>query len=220
MVSKAQQNSVSSMERKEQGTTRQSILQLLRHQGHMTATELSQELNIGAVGVRQHLALLERDGLVEVAGLRRSVGRPSHLYKLTNEAERCFPKSYDRLAINVLNHLATSGGEEALTAALSAHRRTLMETYAPRMTGKNREERIAELVSILNEEGHMCESEHLPDGTYLLTVHNCPVDCIANQYQQLCLQEMSLYEELLGATMIRESTIAEGESFCRYRIPA
>src|SRR4029079_536674 len=49
------------LEHREQGQTRQEILALLRRRGQMTATELSERLGIGAVGVRQHLALLERD---------------------------------------------------------------------------------------------------------------------------------------------------------------
>ncbi len=61
---------------REQGETRQQILLLLRRKGPMTAGELSDDLGIGSVGVRQHLALLERDGLVQISGVRRSVGRP------------------------------------------------------------------------------------------------------------------------------------------------
>jgi predicted ArsR family transcriptional regulator len=219
-VKMTQQNPVTTVERKEQGTTRQSILRLLRHHGQMTATELSQELNIGAVGVRQHLALLERDGLVEVAGLRRSIGRPSHLYTLTSEAERCFPKSYDRLAINLLNHIEQHGGEGAIAEALSTHRQQMLQSYTSRMTGKTLEERIAELSSMLNEQGHMSEYEQLTDGTFALTIHNCPVDCVASQYGQLCAQDKELYQELLGATLTRESSIAEGDIYCRYHISA
>src|SRR5262249_37425697 len=48
------------LEHREQGQTRQEILALLRRSGQMTATELSERLGIGAVGVRQHIALLER----------------------------------------------------------------------------------------------------------------------------------------------------------------
>jgi predicted ArsR family transcriptional regulator len=212
-----QQNSVANVERKEQGSTRQSILRLLRHHGQMTATELSQELNIGAVGVRQHLALLERDGLVEVAGLRRSIGRPSHLYTLTSEAERCFPKSYDRLAINILHHIEEYGGTEAVREALASHRQTLLESYAPRLAGKPLDERVAELANLLNEQGHMCEYEQLPNGAYALIIHNCPVDCVAHQYKQLCAQDMDLYQELLGVSLVRETSIADGDIYCRYR---
>lgn len=220
MSSKGPKNPVAAVERKEQGSTRQSILHLLRHRGQMTATELSQELNIGAVGVRQHLALLERDNLVKVIGLRRSIGRPSHLYTLTAEAEQCFPKSYDRLALNVLNYIAHEGGEDAVTDALSLHRQKIQQMYAGRLSGKPRPEQVAELSNILNEQGHMCEYEQRDDGSFAITVHNCPVDCVARQYNQICMQELELYRELLGIPLERDHTIAEGDLYCRYVIPA
>ncbi len=209
-----------SIERKEQGATRQQILQLLRRHGQMTALELSQELNIGAVGVRQHLALLERDGLVEVSGVRRSVGRPSHLYMLTSEAERHFPKQYEKFALEVLDYIALQGGEEAISQLFCARRQSLAATFAPQLDGKTRAEKVAELASILAEQGYMCEYEQLEDGSFLLTEHNCPIDCIARQHPQSCDQELKLYEELLGVEIERETTIAAGDLCCRYRISA
>lgn len=208
------------IERKEQGATRQHILQLLRRNGQMTALELSQELNIGAVGVRQHLALLERDGLVEVSGVRRSVGRPSHLYMLTAEAEQHFPKQYEKFALEVLSHIGDEGGKEAVDQIFCARRKSLARTYAPRLVGKSRAEKVAELTRILAEQGYMCEYEQLEDGSFLLVEHNCPIDCIARQHMQSCEQELLLYEELLEVKIERDTTIATGGQCCRYRIPA
>ncbi|MDQ2995979.1 MAG: ArsR family transcriptional regulator, partial [Chloroflexota bacterium] len=100
------------LDHREQGETREQILALLRRHGNMTAAELSDALGIGAVGVRQHLALLDRDGLVQTTGVRRGVGRPSHLYALTNAAEALFPKRYDRMAMDALAFVAACGGSE------------------------------------------------------------------------------------------------------------
>ena len=97
------------LEHREQGETRVQILQLLRRHGQMTAAELSDALGIGAVGIRQHLALLDRDGLVHTAGVRRGVGRPSHLYGLTGQAEALFPKRYDRLVMDALAFVQGQG---------------------------------------------------------------------------------------------------------------
>ncbi len=209
-----------SVERKEQGTTRQNILQLLRRYGQMTALELSGELQIGAVGVRQHLALLERDGLVQICGLRRSIGRPSHLYELTPEAEEHFPKRYDQLAIELMDYLAAHGGGEAVGQALHARRQAIVRNIAPRLAGKPRAEQVAELAHILAEQGYMCEYEQLADGSFVLIEHNCPVDCVARRYSQLCVQELELYQDLLGVPITREATMAEGDLCCRYHIPA
>jgi predicted ArsR family transcriptional regulator len=207
-------------ERKEQGSTRQSILQLLRRNGEMTALELSERLRVGAVGVRQHLALLERDGLVKIAGLRRSVGRPSHLYVLTPDAEDRFPKGYDRLALEMLAHMSAVGGPSAVDDVLSHRRETLVRELIPHVAGKSRPEQVAALAALLAEQGYMCEWEQEADGSFVLTEFNCPVDCVARQHPQLCAQELRLYEDLLGVPVTQESTIAQGAHCCRYRIPA
>lgn len=208
------------IERKEQGATRQNILHHLRRHGRMTAIELSKSLEIGAVGVRQHLALLERDGLVEVAGLRRSVGRPSHLYQLTPEAERYFPKSYDTFAVEVLEIVSDIYGEEAINQVFSERTKRIKRRYFPRMEGKSRAERVAELAEILVEMGHMCEYTCDQDGSFVLVGHNCPLDCIARCYPQCCTYEQELYQALLGVPIRRESYIAGGDRACRYTIPA
>ncbi|MEI7644993.1 MAG: ArsR family transcriptional regulator [Chloroflexales bacterium] len=209
-----------SIDRKEQGTTRQSILQLLRRHGQMTAQELSDALCIGAVGVRQHLAMLDRDGLVQIAGLRRSVGRPSHLYMLTAEAEERFPKRYDRIALDLISFVAESGGSSAVEAIFTRRREMLALAMRPRLVGRPRAEQVAALAAILVEQGYMCEYEQLTDGSFMLTEYNCPVDCIARQHPQLCSQEIRLYEDLIGAPIVREATIAQGGHCCRYHIPA
>ncbi len=209
-----------SVDRKTQGSTRQSILQLLRRYGQMTALELSEDLQIGAVGVRQHLALLERDSLVKVIGLRRGVGRPSHLYALTPEAERHFPKRYDKLALDVIGYVERTGGEDAVKAMFNARRERLLDALAPQLEGKSRQEKVVELTRILAEQGYMCEYEQLDDGSFVLTEHNCPIDCVARQHPQLCVQELALYEKLLGVSIVRDATIVDGGLCCRYHIPA
>lgn len=205
------------LEHREQGETRQQILELLRRQGGLTAAQLSDTLGIGTVGVRQHLALLERDGLVQVSGVRRGVGRPSHLYELTDTAAELFPRRYDRLALEALDFVATLG-DAAIEQLFDGRRGKLAEQYRPRLEGKTRPEQIQELASILNEQGYMCDCTQLDDGSFVLTEHNCPIECVAREYHQACVQELTLYEDLIGAPIVREESIAEGGSCCRYRI--
>jgi predicted ArsR family transcriptional regulator len=206
------------LEQREQGTTRQNILELLRRTSQMTAAELSDALGIGAVGIRQHLALLERDEMVHTTGVRRGIGRPSHLYSLTKSAEALFPRRYDRLAMDAIAFVEQSGGAKAVDHLFAQRREKLQVLFAPRLIGKNRVEQVMELAAILTEQGYMCDWEHLPDGTLTLIEHNCPVDCVARDYPQACAQELKLYEDVLGVPIVREETIAAGASCCRYRI--
>lgn len=207
-------------DRREQGATRRNILQLIRRRGAMTAQEISDALGIGAVGVRQHLAMLERDGQVRVVGLRRSVGRPSNLYALTSEAERCFPKHYDRLALDLVIHLEEMSGSPAVEQVLARRRQAQVNEWSPHFVGKARAERVATLARLLAEQGYMCEWEQQEDGSFILTEYNCPIDCVARRYPQLCDQEQRLYEALLGTPITREITIADGGLCCRYYIPS
>lgn len=207
-------------ERREQGATRQNILNLLRRHGEMTAQEISDALGIGAVGVRQHLALLERDGQVQVVGVRRNIGRPSHLYALTAEAEACFPKGYDRLALDLVTCLDDIGGSAAIEQVLSRRREALAQEFRPHLDGKDRAARVAALAELLAEQGYMCEWEQHEDGSFTLTEYNCPVDCVARRHPQFCAQELRLYEDLLGTPIARDGTIATGARCCRYHVPA
>ncbi|WP_240695749.1 metalloregulator ArsR/SmtB family transcription factor [Candidatus Chloroploca sp. Khr17] len=206
-------------ERKEQGSTRRSILQLLRRYGEMTALELSEHLGIGAVGIRQHLAILERDKLVSVSGLRRQIGRPSNLYVLTPEAEARFPKQYDRLVLDLLQYLEHIGGAMVLEEVLEQRHERMLHELGPHLADKSRREKVETLANLLAAQGYMCEWVEEDDGSFVLTEYNCPIDCVARKYSQICLQEERLYETLLGVPLVRESSIACGEHCCRYRIP-
>jgi predicted ArsR family transcriptional regulator len=208
------------MEHREQGETRTNIMTLLRRRGQMTAAELSAELGVGAVGIRQHLAVLERDGLVHVNARRRGIGRPSHLYALTDAAEAHFPRRYDRLVLEALAVVQATGGDVAVDRVFANRAAQLERQCQARLAGRSRAEQVAALAGLLTEHGYMCEWRANPDGSFMLTEHNCPVDCVARDYPQACAHELRLYERLFGGSVVREETIASGGRCCRYHIAA
>lgn len=201
-----------------QGSTRNEILHLLRRNSQMTASELSGVLGVGAVGVRQHLAGLCGDGLVAAVGVRRALGRPSHLYTLTAKADVLFPRCYDRVALDALGQLVACGGIEQVEQLFESRRQRLVLQYREQLQGETLEARVAALASLLTEQGYMCRWEYADDGAILLSEHNCPIDCVARLYPQACASELRLYEELLGAPLEQQATIAAGASCCCYRI--
>lgn len=205
-----------SAEPREQGQTRQQILVLLRRSQSMTASELGDELGIGAVGIRQHLALLQRDNLVQVVGLRRSIGRPSHLYALTELADTIFPQSYDSLAIDALAYVQETGGQEAVSTLFQRRRERMTQTLQSQFQDPL-PQRLQTLMNVLDEQGYMTELVSEANGQYTLFHHNCPIAAVARQFPQACLQEKQLYESLLGIPLTSECTIANGASCCCYR---
>ncbi|HEV2284275.1 MAG TPA: winged helix-turn-helix transcriptional regulator [bacterium] len=103
-------------------TTRQGTLALIKRRCPMTVQELSRSLAITPMGVRQHLAILERDGQVRSGGLRRGQGRPSRVYGITAEGDKTFPRAYEQTAVDLLGDLAALDGQ-AKVGALFEHRR-------------------------------------------------------------------------------------------------
>ena len=86
-------------------STRLRILEYLQRNGTATVKELGQLLGLTSTGIRQHLTVLERDGLVAVREERGRVGRPNLVYSLTDEADAVFPKTYDVLASVLLEEI-------------------------------------------------------------------------------------------------------------------
>ena len=83
--------------------TREKIILLLKKRGPLTIDDLSSELSITSMGIRQHLLSLERRGLIEYLTKRKGIGRPAFLYKLTEKADDLFPKEYDKFILNLIN---------------------------------------------------------------------------------------------------------------------
>ena len=80
------------------GGTRERILVLLRRHGRLSAPRLAELLELTPVGVRRHLALLERDGLVDATIEKAKRGRPTAVYRLTDAGLETFPRHYDEVA--------------------------------------------------------------------------------------------------------------------------
>lgn len=70
-------------------------------------------------GIREHLAVLQRDDIARQRGsVRRRGGKPAYVYGLTSEAEDLFPKTYEPVLGRLLDVLAQRLGPEESEALL------------------------------------------------------------------------------------------------------
>ena len=127
-------------------STRQQILEYLQRHGRATVKELSSLLGLTSTGIRQHLTVLERDGLVDAREERGRVGRPTLVYSLTEKADALFPKTYDALASVLLEEIRASQGNERLHELLRQVAERMAGPYTERMEGKPLAERVRELI--------------------------------------------------------------------------
>jgi len=199
-------------------TTRREILSLIKRRGPMTVQELSRSLEITPMGVRQHLAILERDGCVQSNGVRRGQGRPSRVYSITLEGDKVFPRTYEQIATALLDDVKSLDGEAKVDALFEYRRKRQLEQYRARMGGKDLAEKVATLVQIRNEEGYLAEGEQRDKDTFALIEHNCPIRAVAGTYRQACACELALFADALGAEVSRTDHIVAGAPHCRYTI--
>ena len=140
-------------------STRGQVVTLLRRSEH-TVEELARALGLTDNGVRAHLAVLERDGIVRQRGsVRRSSGggKPAYVYELTQEAEDLFPKAYEPALRRLLDVLSERLGPEESEALLRSVGRRLAGEHSVRTNDARA--RLESAVEIFNELGGLAELE-------------------------------------------------------------
>jgi predicted ArsR family transcriptional regulator len=198
-------------------TTRQQILDYLRRNGRGTVKELGKLLGLTSTGIRQHLTVLERDGLVEASEERGRVGRPTLVYSLTDKADDLFPKAYDVLVNVLLEEVRATAGNEQLYKMLQRVARRLAEPHLERVEGKELGERVQAAAEILDEQGCLAEVSG-EAGEYFIDEFSCPFPRAAERDRSVCALHVEFVRLLTGADTRLTRSLLRGESACTYRV--
>jgi predicted ArsR family transcriptional regulator len=173
------------------------MVTLLRR-SRRTVAELARALGLTDNGVRAHLAILERDGVVRQRGwVRRGSGggKPAYVYELTSEAEDLFPKVYAPALSRLLDVLAERLGPEESEALLRSVGRRLAEEHSTRADGAHA--RLESAVEALNELGGLAELEE-QDGAVVIRGYSCPLAGVTPDHPDVCRMAETLVAELAG----------------------
>ncbi|MHB1131957.1 MAG: helix-turn-helix transcriptional regulator [Chloroflexota bacterium] len=197
--------------------TRREILDILKRRAGATVDELARSLELSPMCIRQHLALLERDGLVSPREVRRRTGRPHYFYTLTDKSDEHFPKSYDRLASAILSELKNSDGPERTTALLRNMGARLGDQYAEQLAGRSFEERLSVVVGLLNNGSGLGEWQRVDEG-YVLREFDCPYRKVAVEHPEVCDLHAEILVRALDVEVERPENQARGDVRCSYRV--
>src|SRR3970282_1439966 len=201
-------------------STRQHILEYLQRQGRATVKELGNLLGLNSTGIRQHLTVLERDGLVDAREERGRVGRPTLVYSLTEKADALFPKTYDALAAVLLEEIRCSQGNERLHDLLHKAAERMAAPYTERIAGRPRPERVHETARIMEEQGCIVDVREAGDGEYYIDEFTCPFPRVAQQDRSVCALHVDFGRVLTGGrTPLTQRLLRGGRARC-YRIRA
>jgi DeoR family transcriptional regulator, suf operon transcriptional repressor len=202
-------------------TTRRAILNLLKRQGPLEASEVARALSLTPAAIRLQLVRLEDDGLLarhDSPGDVARRGRPSHKYTLTSAAEALYPKRYGDLTTELLGYLGGPEGEQ-VDALFERRRQRRVDGARPLLANRSFDEQVTALAAILDEDGYLADAEKQEDGSWLVTEHNCAILTVAHGFSQACSSEISFIRDALpGAKVERVAHLMDGAHVCAYRI--
>lgn len=195
------------------------LAQLLDHKGGMTVDELVESVGLSRSAVSQHLVALERDGRIRQGTARRTRGRPGRVYLLTETGTNQFPKQYSWFARVMLQGLRAQVGEDHLDAYMYKLGVDMSAVGIPRLVGKNRTERVHEIVQIMNETGFVARTIAAEEGDKLPRIEckNCVYHDLSKEFTAVCRFDIGFLSGLMGAEVEHQSCMQRGGDACRFR---
>lgn len=202
------------------GVRQKELLKLLlKNKRGMTADELSAQLGVTRNAVRQHLAALESDRLVEKAATRPSGGRPEQLYVLSEKGHECFPRQYSWFAQLLVESVMQDSGTEGLGERLGAMGTRVgaqLRAQYPELT--TREEKVRKLSEIMEEIGYSTRSFG-PAGeeASVIDADNCVFHHLAMKNPDICQFDLALAASFTDSKIEHQECMAKNGNICRFK---
>lgn len=204
-------------------STKEQILTFLKRTGSGTVDEIARGFGLARMTVRQHLAALERDGLVRSREERRRTGRPHLLFSLSESGQEKFPRRYDRLADLALQEVALLEADEIAGLGPEEKKQLLLRKMADRVfhqheakvRDKGLTDRVALVAEILREEGGFAEWKTV--GTeFEIVDYNCVYRRVADSHKDVCDWHLQLLGKLLDRPVQCNEMMSQGADSCRF----
>ncbi len=204
----------------EAGATRTSILNMLKREGELCASEIGPALGVTPMAARLQLYALEEERLVQARSEARGRGRPLKIWSLTDASARVFPDAHQSLAVEMIQSVEELFGAEGLAKFVKKHGDMQRKAYGEKLSAaKTLSERVKGLAKARTDEGYMAEAKK--DGRdWLLIENHCPICSAAKACTGLCAGELKVFSDVLGkdVKVTREEHILAGARRCAYRV--
>jgi predicted ArsR family transcriptional regulator len=190
-----------------------AMLDLLRKSGGMSIVDMARAMNVTATAVRQRLARLMSQGLIEREVTRAARGRPSHRYLLTEKGRRQSGANFIDLALALWQEIRAIKDEDVRKGLLQRVAGHLADAYRPQVTGSTVGERMENVKELFAERKVPFEVDRSGD-LPVLTALACPYPELAEQDRGICAVESMLFRELLGGSVRLTDCRLDGASTC------
>lgn len=178
-------------------STRGKLVGLLRRSSH-TVEELAEQLGLTDNAIRAQLTVLERDGLVQQQGQRRSRSKPAMVYALTPTAEERFPKAYGLVLHQLLETLADHLTAEEIDRLIRTTGRRLAALW-PSSQGEPAP-RLERALALLDALGGLAELEQ-GENTSIIRGYRCPLAAVVPGHPEVCHLLGTMLSEVIGTSV-------------------
>lgn len=200
-------------------STKDKILHILKKDVKTSIKEIMDYFTISEVAIRRHLNDLTRQGFVKEEVVKQEIGRPYHLYSLTDKGHQTFPNQYEQLPIELLEDLEELEGKEVVRELLLQRKKREEKELAAALYASDFTGRIAQLINLQEKKGYMIEYEENDDQSIEIKNFNCPIYTVASKYKEICTNENNMYENLFpGSKISFNSCMTSGEKYCGWVI--
>ena len=198
-------------------STREIILDAIKQANEATVGDLAQVADVSPVTVRHHLNSLQAEGLLQTRSIRRKVGRPYYIYRLSDKGHELFPQRYLRLSSMLLDELKDRFPEDIVTELFNNVVDRIVDEHRAMFEGLSFEERLNYLVTLLADEGFLATWEVTEDG-YQITEYSCPYYSVGQKHREVCGFDKQLMIAVLDSPISQESCMLHGDTSCQFSL--
>ncbi len=197
--------------------TKETILRTMRGRGRCTVNELAEASGVSAISVRHHLANLQAEGLIQTEEVRHGVGRPRHVFSLSDSGLDHFPSRYFHLSQRLLTEMKERMPESEVGDVLSGVAQSMADSYASELEPLPLAQRLDRLVQLLSGEGFSADLQH--DGDHVLIRElSCPYFRIGQQHREICMIDQSFIATALSLPVERVTCLLDGDVHCTFSV--
>lgn len=196
------------------------IVEYLQRNGPAAIRELEQHLGVTTTAVRQHLTTLQAEGYIERRAVHDGVGRPHHVYTVTDRARELYACHCDDLALTLLQEVFALEGKEKTTLLLERVGHRLANRYARSVRSTLLQERVEELADVLDQQGVLTDVAAADENTIILKTYNCPYHELAQEHREICEMDEGMMRQLLGSDVNLSACIMDGHGSCSFVVSA
>jgi predicted ArsR family transcriptional regulator len=196
-------------------TSDRAMLDFMRHHGAVTISSLVTEMGVTATAVRQRLARLMSDGLVERRTERKSRGRPNHRYSLTEKGERSAGTNFADMAVVLWEEVKSIEDPVVRRGLLKRIADRLVTKYRGEVAGDTLDTRMSALARLMGQREipfRVDASGELP----ILTALACPYPELARLDRGVCTMENMMLSEILGEKLRLSECRLDGANCCEF----